>query len=435
VRLAPESWVLAHALVSERLGLDIPEHRRADLEDALLQLVHGMKLRSPDALLARLGTLAEDAPEWSRLAEHLTIGETYFFRDHASLDALEHHILPRLARTRRRAGSPPRLSLWSAGCSTGEEAYSLAILLDRILPDASAWDLSILATDINPAALDAARRGVYRPWSLRDTPAPVRERYFEPHGGGYRVIPEIRQRVRFARLNLGGDAALPADVAPVDVILCRNVLMYLTRGVARRVVQRLQAALAPDGWLTVAAAEAWAVMFRPLVPANFPGAIFFTSDTLGREGASRENQAASVSDRMRVDAAGGHGLSPVPALPSNSPRVRRSQPGETPRESTGHDLAQARMLADRGDLQAALHLCQSVVNRDRLDVNAYVLLAAIHQERGDSPEALAALRRALYLDADCAEAHAAMGHLLLRRGETRRARRHLAAAGRRGSVP
>jgi chemotaxis protein methyltransferase CheR len=120
------------------------------------------------------------------LASHLTVGETYFFRDGNTFSALEERILPELLRERREAGR--RLRIWCAGCCTGEEPYSIAMLLDRLLPDAEAWNITILGTDINPHFLRKAGDGVYGEWSFRDAPAWVRDRYFVRRRDGCHVL-------------------------------------------------------------------------------------------------------------------------------------------------------------------------------------------------------------------------------------------------------
>ena len=166
MRLSNELCLQAQALIASRLGLDFSKGRQADLERGLVQACRTSSVSAPETYLAWLATLPDESTEWRRLAGHLTVGETYFFRDRALFEALEQHVLPSLIEARRVEGIL-RLRLWSAGSATGEEPYSLAILLDRLLPDLSEWAHTILATDINPDALEAARRGCYREWSFR----------------------------------------------------------------------------------------------------------------------------------------------------------------------------------------------------------------------------------------------------------------------------
>lgn len=140
MRLSEDLCLQAQTLIASRLGLDFSKGRQADLERGLVQACQTSSVSAPETYLARLATLPDESAEWRRLAGYLTVGETYFFRDCALFEALEQHVLPSLitaCRTERNL----RLRFWSAGCATGEEPYSLAILLDRLLPDLSDWAL------------------------------------------------------------------------------------------------------------------------------------------------------------------------------------------------------------------------------------------------------------------------------------------------------
>lgn len=154
--------------VASRMGLHFPKERWRDLEREVTAAARDLDL--PDAescahwLLSR--TLTQSQTEI--LASHLTVGETYFFREKKSFEILEQHILPELLRSRR--GAEQRLRIWSAGCCTGEEPYSVAMLLERLIPDPEAWHVTLLATDINPRFLRKAAEGVYSEWSFRETP-------------------------------------------------------------------------------------------------------------------------------------------------------------------------------------------------------------------------------------------------------------------------
>ncbi len=418
----------ARALIATRLGLDFPEGRLADLERGLAEALRRSAYPAPEPFLAWLTTVPDEDAELRRLAAHLTIGETYFFRDHASFEALEQHVLPALIATRRAEGIP-RLRLWSAACASGEEPYSLAILLDRLLPDNADWSVTILATDINAEALEAAQRGLYRDWSLRDTPAWVRERYFRRQSDQtYELDPAVRRVVTFAPLNLAADTypSLVTNTGAMDLILCRNVLMYFTRDAQRAAVARLQRALVAGGWLVVSPAEASVELLRPLVPVNCSGAIFYRKDPAPA--------TAPVQPTWRPEAVPPDLLVPPPSWLESGTSGESALPPKLPitplPDGRGHDspqtpgdLERARALADQGNLDEARRLCEAALARNRLDPECYLLLAAICQERGEIGAAFEALRGALYLAPDSAPAHFLLGSLLLREGERRRGRR------------
>ena len=265
----------AQALVSRRLGLEFRGSRLRDLEQAVARAALAEDSLPLATYLARLAQLPDESPEWRRLAADLTVCETYFFRERPCFDALEESILPPLIAERRAQGFPS-LRMWSAGCSTGEEPYSLAIVLDRLLPDRSDWTITILGTDLDVDALEQATRAVYREWSFRTLPPGIRERYFRPHGDDFELDPRIREMVRLEPLNLMADTypALASHTTWFDVILCRNVLMYLTHEAQREVLARLERSLAPRGWLAVGFTEAMIEPTGSLVQADVSPGVF-----------------------------------------------------------------------------------------------------------------------------------------------------------------
>lgn len=418
----------ARTVIAERLGLHFSEERLADLERGLVRALKNASVSDPGEYLSQLASLPDESPEWGRLAGELTVGETYFFRDHACFDALEHHVLPDLIATRRAKGLF-RLRLWSAGCATGEEPYSLAILLDRLLPDRLAWTLTILATDINPKALDAARRGVYREWAFRETPSWIRNRYFRPREAQtFELEPAIRQLVTFAPINLvrGCYPTIMTNTTAMDLILCRNVLMYFSRETQQATVSRLQQAIVDGGWLAVSPTEASAELFRPLTCINLRGAVLF-----------RKGSSGTMPTQAPVHLSSFHPYQPEESFPEpTSPAPPEDIHGDTafistpetanrPEPSPDREsiLQHARSLADQGQLEKAHDLCQAVLANNRLDAEAHLLLAAISQERGEISGAFQALRQAIYLAPECAPAYFLLGSLLIRQGQQARGRR------------
>ena len=250
---------------------------------------------SPPSLDALRG-LAVDAPLWQAVVDALTVGETNFFRQPGWFAQLEAQILRPVIERRRRNG-PKRLRIWSAGCASGEETYSLAILVQRLLGKEDGWDVSIVGTDLSVTFLGDARRAVYREWSLRDVDYATRLQHFTRlESGRFELIAATRERVSFAPLNLADEKAAWTDprLTDLDLILCRNVLMYLAPERQRAVAQRLIGCLAPDGWLATAPAEATAEWFRPLTPVNVPSAVLF------RHAIRRPRKRRRVEDAARA---------------------------------------------------------------------------------------------------------------------------------------
>ena len=210
------------------------------------------------------------------LASHLTVGETYFFREKRSFEVIEERVFPELLRARER--TERRLRIWSAGCCTGEEPYSIAMLLDRLIPRPEEWNVTILATDINPEFLRKAAEGVYGEWSFRDTPAWLRERYFQrKRAGCFEIDERLRRRVTFSFLNLADDVypSLTNNTNAMDVIFCRNVLMYFTAARARKVIENLYRSLVDGGWLIVSPTETSTSLFSGFTAVEFPGVVLY----------------------------------------------------------------------------------------------------------------------------------------------------------------
>jgi len=206
--------------------------------------------------------------------EHLTVGETYFFRNAPQFAALRRQVLPDLIQRQAKLRS---LRLWSAGCATGEEPYSLAMTINDMLPDEATWQVTTLATDLNAGFLARAREALYSNWSFRETPEELRSRYFTPEENRWRLRVEIRRRVIFARLNLVEDMfpSVISGTCALDLIFCRNVMIYFDEATIRRVVDRLYRALSPGGWLFVGHAEPQASVYHQFEVHNFPNTVVY----------------------------------------------------------------------------------------------------------------------------------------------------------------
>jgi len=406
-----------------RLGLELAGTRPEDLGHAAARIGELFPAIPLAALPARLIEIGTASPEWASLVDLLTVGETYFFRDAAWFEAFEAHVLLPLIAERRRAADL-RLRLWSAGCATGEEAYSLAITLARLLPDRAAWSIHILATDVNPRAIEVARRGLYRPWSFRQVPDHIVERYFVAEDGQRRLDPAIRGMVAFSTQNLvdGLDAAPPAESAEMDIVLCRNVLMYFASDMQRLVSERLSRSLATGGWILTASAEAWSDLFPPLAKAYLPGLVGFRAT--GGEAVPSFAAAPSLPPPTPVRRRDRRpGLYPVPTARAASPAMSRPDM-----------LARARALADGGDYAEARALCEQALAGGVADYDGHLLHAQVCQELGDRVHARRALRRALYLHPESMAAHFLLGNLCESEGDhgaALRSMRNVVELGRR----
>jgi chemotaxis protein methyltransferase CheR len=393
-------------LIVARLGLGVQNLRPEKLRGALGGAGNDAELV---AVLERLDLRA--AP-WQAVIRAATVPETRFLRQRGWFSQIERNALSALVRQRRRQGSL-RLRIWSAGCASGEEAYTLAMLVRDLIPDCADWNIEILGTDINLEVLGEAEEGVYAPRQLRELdPVQTARTFAATDGGRYAVRPELRRLVRFQLANLCDDALWPTLSGMFDLILCRNVLMYLMPEMQRRVSARLCASLRTDGWLAVAPAEAVADWFRSMAPLNAGEAILF------RKQASHPMRAPAMQPDPPLAAPVPPPVPVVPAPSAPPPRIT---------------LADIRALADRGALLEARSRCQVLISADELNAEAYRLLATICSELGDLSTAGDAARRAIYLEPGSPEAHLLLSGTLRRLGDNLRADRSMAVATRRAT--
>lgn len=362
---------------------------------------------------------------FEQLVEALTIGETYFYRHRPYFDMLERTILPEIIA---RKQDSRRLRIWCAGCATGEEAYSLAIALRGVLPDVQNWQVTLLATDLNRAFLARAEAGLYGEWSFRDTEPAFKTANFVAEGRRYRIRPELRQMVRFGQLNLADDKypSAAGGTSGVDLILCRNVLLYFAQELTQRVVKRFHTALAPGGWLVVGPSDA-----RPGLLADFEmhvgdGAIAYR----------RVERDMPVSlprqDLVRVKVADAP-VGPIPILHMTPPvpvpaLVKPAPVGDAP--DWRASWVAARASADRGALDLAEEHCQQAIARAQMRPEPYYLFGTLRQARGDDAGSLAAYRKALYVDPRFVPALFAQAAIHRRGGAPAQARQALVRAQR-----
>jgi chemotaxis protein methyltransferase CheR len=422
--------------IGAQMGLHFPRVRWHDLERGIRTAAQEFDFPDVGACIRWLVSVPLTPHQIATLASHLTIGETYFFREPHVFAMLEGEILPALTHARR--DNTRHLRLWSAGCATGEEPYSMAISISKAIPNVQDWDITLLATDINPRFQQTASEGVYREWSFRDTPAWIKTRYFSKQPAGrLAILPGVQQLVKFAYLNLV-DEVYPSPLTntmAMDVIFCRNVLMYLTPEQAQKVVHRLYHALADGGWLIVSPSETSQVRFASFQPVSIPGAILYRKDAGCEFAASRQNAVKyqAISPIQHPETV----LSKVSEPTSYGDVLSLFQQGRYAEVATilgercAHDHTNApamvllsRACANQGRLSEARQWCEHALAADRLNAGLHYLRATILQEQGALDEAVLALKRALYVDQSFVLAHLALGTMALQRGKCEEAGKH-----------
>jgi chemotaxis protein methyltransferase CheR len=247
--LTDEEFRLFRNLIYEESGMYFKESRKDFLESRLMKRMQATKTATP-YWYYRLVTESRKA-ELLAFLDHLTINETSFFRNPPQIELFENVILPGVA-ARKKEEKRKQLRIWSAGCSTGEEPYSIAMALRERIPDLETWNIAIFASDLSLTALDAAHRGLYGAAKVRETvPPALLGKYFEPEGDAYRVAERVRRMVVFDFHNLKHENGLSG----LDIIFCRNVMIYFDDLEQKRLVNKLYQSLDPGGYLLLGHAE------------------------------------------------------------------------------------------------------------------------------------------------------------------------------------
>jgi chemotaxis protein methyltransferase CheR len=458
--------------ISSRLGLQFDDGKLDLLADVAAQRLEALRDPPVDAYLSRLAAGA-DREELRAIAERLTVGETYFFRNRNDLDAFVEVVLP----ARMRARGPARtLRILSAGCSSGEEPYTIAMLV-RGVPALAPWDVRILGIDVNRAAVARARAARYGEWSLRQTPPEARARFFHADRRGVRVADEVRALVEIEERNLlDPDPELWAPGA-FDVVFCRNVMMYFSPEVTRRIVGRIARALAPGGFLFLGHAEtlrgvSTAFHLRhthetfyyqlregdeeeappPLAapPRREPAAAPVAVPAGGWVEAIRQASdrvAHLTAARFPGDDGGALGGAPAPTPPPGAPTRAPAVAYELLREERfGEALAalgpavldaetdldalllRAVLLTISGDPREAERVCARLFELDELNAEAHYVMALCREHARDLAGAQNHDHYALYLDPTFAMPRLHLGLMASRAGQREAACRELTRA-------
>jgi chemotaxis methyl-accepting protein methylase len=357
--VSPDPLAQVAELVSRETGIIISAAQRGSLTAAIGRVAPGLTAKqlladgcSPDTL--------------ERLIDEVTVRETFFFRHRAELDTIDWRAALQAARSRGR----DVVRVWIAGCASGEEAYTIAILACEAFGTA-APPVRILATDIAPTALVQARRGRYGTRAVGRLDDALRLRYFVVENQTLRVGKQLRALVDVRRHNLVRDRIPPVGAPPFDLILCRNVLIYFDRSTVERVIALLEAALWPGGRLVLGAADRLSGHPR---------------------GSGQRQPSAAPPPRAATRSRRTSPSAPKPSAPGSAALASAIGDGRPER------LSSARRAADRGDLEVALQIVSDALATDPLDAEAYLIMGVAELARDRPRAAVGSLRRALYMD-------------------------------------
>ena len=437
--------------ICKTIGLDFPENRYKDLTRGIEEACGEFGFNNANDCIEWLIHTDFNKETWDILAGYLTIGETYFFRDSSVFKYLKQKLLHNLIYSRWH--NEKYLRIWCAACCTGEEPYSIAMLIDQLLPHRQGWNISIIATDINEKFLKKAKSGLYTRWSFRNTPDDILNKYFKnKHERTYAIHPEIKRMVSFFYLNLAesGYPSFSNNTTEQDLICCRNVLMYFSDAVRQKVVSRLASCLALNGCLIVSPGEADYAKKAGLTPIRSSETTIFKklpsdkhTDSLHYQSGLSHNQ--TVTYPMKLPAYSEKKLDSKLNLPENKTIENNYPPKEKKwtydqalqefnkgaynkcieilesivdhdKNNAENKILMARSYANLKQYDTAKSWCVKATQSNSLEPGYYYLMASILQEQGDIESAIKALNQALYLEPSLIMAYVAIGMIRRKQG-------------------
>jgi len=460
--LSPKLYNTLHLFVQEKFGLNFPLERQNDLERELTNACFALGIKDLVAFVDLISTQELKRHQLEIIANSLTIGETYFLREKKVFEILEQNVLISLIESKK--GRSKSLTIWSAGCSTGEEVYSIAMILNSLAPLLKGWKIKVIGTDLNTESLKKAEKGIYGQWSFRTSSSFVKEKYFTKTAqNSYQVSDRLRKNVSFQFFNLANESSF-SQFAPgsVDIIFCRNVLMYFAEETRKKIIQKFKGVLSDDGWLILSLSEISSTLNKHFKMVNFPHAILYK-----KENGYQPDKASSAVlpvpliepminsinyQGVELNRAKAQGKSKKYIAPEI--QIERAEKNilikaeeifdsgkftgvisllekELPNsknyfltlEVEQLHLMLAKSYANLGKLDEAKKWCKEAITGNKINHGSYYLLANILMEQGSQEEVISALRSALFIEPDFILALFMLGNVMHKQGKVMEARK------------
>jgi chemotaxis protein methyltransferase CheR len=395
-------WRVIGDYVEERIGLHYSEKQLPILASKISAAAEDLGYNS---CLEACKDLLKGSERFAKyLVSALTNGQTYFFRNQAHFDFLSNKRLFELASLSKE---DRRLTIWSAGCATGEEPYSLAIWIHEHAPELWSENLEIVATDINPVFLERARKGCYEETSLRMMNPDWRDKYFVAQGLRYQIDRSIKRVITFKEHNMRS-GGLPAGLVPgkVSLVLCRNVFIYFSQENAQKTLELFRTALNPEGILMLGHAESFPAL-RQWRTSFFPGTFYYRPFKVGVPSASEpvvkqiEKKVNHVESNLAEQFC-------QTMVSNNSDSFKKSRI-ELPKKSLDDFLAEAKNAINEGRLEAAQDTLGKINATEKTCMEGQFLEALVHEQLGDWDSSRSCLKKALFLDNKLVIAHYFLG--------------------------
>lgn len=417
--LSPELRQDFVTLIAKQTGIEIREQNYISLGENIRSRVKTLNVNTPEAYYNLLSTPnSESEQEWQKFVCLMTNKESYFFRDKGQFILLRNHIFPEIIKNKQNVKN---IRILSAGCSTGQEPYSLAILLRQMIPDVGGWTLNILGVDINQDAINQAQKGVYNAWSFRQVDDEIKEKYFKFVGSDYQLNQTVKGMVKFQRVNLAKDI-FPnpnSDLRDMDLIICRNVFIYFTPSAINGVIEKFYYTLQDRGYLLTGHAELNASQISGFQVHLFPESViyqkqdkFVRQPTVSHTAAAEAEPEKSVFERLELQlnkTVIKPGITPLSTQPKTFEKLftefkSKPEPVSLPKEEVKTDTSQGDLLKEAEELiQAKSYFMAGkkidlVINSSPRNHRAYYLLAQINANLGKYDEAVKSCKKAIEID-------------------------------------
>ncbi len=404
--LSSDVFALFQELITEACGLRFEEERSQSLHLALWERLQQRGYDSYREYYNLLKFHPEGRLEIRELLDLITVGETYFFRNKSQFNVLMRSVLPEIMQRKLYSGDKS-MRVWSAGCSRGDEPYSIAIAIKEALPCEEEWTISILGTDINRNGLARAKEAVYGEKDVAHLPKEYLQKYFKVEDSTYRLHPGARQWVQFEYHNLVKDPFVHEKMQMIDLIFCRNVTIYFKEETTRRVIENFYHCLAPEGYLFLGHTETLWQITDKFERVDFPQAFAYQKgSTSSQAGVMRPFMAAP---EIKIEN--------LISVPSSAP------PAAPEKDDRLTSLSEATLLANNARYKEAAEILAKVIKADNLSVEAYYLLGVLCYKTGDLREAETQFRKVIYVNPDAILAYFNLGNIYLYEKKFREAAR------------
>jgi chemotaxis protein methyltransferase CheR len=472
--LSEKTFIDFQSLLIEESGLNFPRDKIGRLEESLQERIKACGKQSFEEYLYFLKHHSDGASELKALYDLVTIGETFFFRNEHQFDALRNHAIPAIIE-KRTAGQDKEaadrtLRIWCAGCSSGEEAYSIAMLLRENLPSFKSWDVSILATDINRRSLTLAQNAAYNSRAVELIPPDYMEKYFKKSGRSHYLSEEIKRMVKFQYHNLGHDSFSALVSQPLDILFCRNVLIYFDFSKMQQIIDQFADVLSPWGFLFLGHAETlWNVSNR-FHPVEFPKTFIYQKASEMHAASSRpilplpelplsalcakpKNENLKLRENalqatIDVDSAEKTKVAGEPAITAqekqNTPAEDNIQTvlsayemNDVPKALkiieeclSGHSsdpqmlFLKAVILSNSGQYEEGLGCLNDILRKDNLNVAAYYLRGILSSKLNQYESAAQDFKRVIYVDSSLAVVYFHLADIERHLGRVEEAQKH-----------